>query len=124
MVYDCRSSTVKGLKMDIKLVAIILVFFAAIFTTQQASAEAIAMMPNKAGGKIILTKNDCVIKGKQYKELRQIYMFTSEGYTLEGCYGLEDETVLAVWLNGQKMRYPAENFTLVKTQKIAKGYDL
>ena len=110
--------------MESKLIAFILVFFAAIFTTQQAKAEAIAMMPNKAGGKIILTNNACVHKGKDYKELRQIYMFTSEGYTMEGCYGIEDDTVLAIWLNGQKMRYPAENFTLVKTQKGARGYDL
>lgn len=110
--------------MESKLIAILLIFFAAIFTTQQAKAEAIAMMPNKAGGKIILTNNACVHKGKEYKELRQIYMFTSEGYTMEGCYGLEDETVLAIWTNGQKMRYPAENFTLVKTQKSARGYDL
>jgi len=84
----------------------------------EARAETIATMPNKGGGKIVLTNEVCKLEGKTYETLRRTYNYTSEGYTSEGCFYIEDETVMVVWkgLNGQpsRMRYPAENFTITK----------
>lgn len=82
-----------------------------------AQAETIASMPNKGGGKIVLTNEVCVSDGKTYKNLNRAYNYTSEGYGSEGCFTVEDETVIVIWnVQGspQKMRYPAENFTIIK----------
>lgn len=88
-----------------------------------ASADTIASMPNQGGGKIVLTNEVCKLENKTYDTLRRAYNYTSEGYGSEGCYYVEDETVLVIWkgVNGQpsKMRYPAENFTIIKK---ARGY--
>lgn len=86
-----------------------------------ASAETIATMPNQGGGKIVLTNEVCKLENKTYDTLRRAYNYTTEGYSSEGCYYVEDETVLVIWkgANGQpsKMRYPAENFTIIKKSK-------
>jgi hypothetical protein len=90
---------------------------------QEVSAEAIATMPNQAGGKIVLTDEPCVHQGKTYNGLNRAYNYGAQGYTTEGCYVVEDETVVVIWNDGtanSKMRYPAENFTLTKRRK-AKG---
>jgi hypothetical protein len=83
----------------------------------KAFAESIAQMPNKGGGKIVLTNEICEMAGKTYKNLNRAYNYTSEGYGSEGCYTVEDETVVIVWnVQGspQTMRYAASNFTLTK----------
>lgn len=83
----------------------------------EARAEAIASMPNKGGGKIILTNDPCKYEGKTYPTLNRAYNYTIEGYGSEGCYDVEDDTVVVLWnVNGssQKMRYPLDNFTLTK----------
>ena len=82
-----------------------------------AQAEAIATMPNNANGKIVLTNEICKFKGKVYDSLRRAYNYTEQGYTSEGCYAIEDETVVVVWDSGNKMRYPAANFTLTNRGK-------
>jgi hypothetical protein len=90
---------------------------------QEVSAEAIATAPNQAGGKIVLTDEPCVHQGKRYNGLNRAYNYGTQGYTTEGCYVVEDETVVVIWDDGtanSKMRYPAENFTLMKRRK-AKG---
>lgn len=83
-----------------------------------ASADTIASMPNKGGGKIVLTNEVCKLENKTYETLRRAYNYTSEGHTSEGCYYVEDETVLVVWKSADgrasRMRYPAENFTIIK----------
>lgn len=82
-----------------------------------ARCEAIASMPNQAQGKIVITNEVCNYDGKKYSTLRRSYNYTSEGYTTEGCYYIEDETVVVIWATKGKpstMRYPAENFTLLK----------
>lgn len=80
-----------------------------------ANAEAIANMPNKAGGKIVLTDEVCKHKGKTYDGLYRGYNYSKEGYSDEGCYKVEDETIVMVWkTEGDTMRYPLENFTAVK----------
>ena len=85
-----------------------------------ASAETIASMPNQGGGKIVLTNEICKVGDKTYSKLNRAYNYTSEGYSNEGCFYIEDETVVVIWDQGNKskqMRYPAENFTIVKKSK-------
>jgi len=65
-----------------------------------ANAESIASSPNDGNGKIVLT---------------------GKGNTFEGCYGIEDDTVVVVWLVGnetEKRRYPISNFTLTRKGNI------
>ena len=88
-----------------------------LFVPILAQAGAIATMPNRAGGKIVLTDEACVHKGKTYDGLARAYNYSTEGYTTEGCFTVEDETVVVIWNDGSansKMRYPAENFTIIK----------
>jgi hypothetical protein len=85
-----------------------------------AQAGAIASMPNRAGGKIVLTDEVCKHKGKIYDSLKRAYNYSTEGYTTEGCFAIEDETVVVIWDDGTpngRMRYPIENFTLIKRSK-------
>ena len=83
-----------------------------------AFAGAIATMPNEGGGFIVLTDDPCKHEGKVYKGLNRLYAYTSQGHNSEGCYGVEDDTVVAVWVtSGNKMRYPIENFTLIKRKQ-------
>ena len=89
----------------------------ALFIPSFVQAAAIATMPNRAGGKIVLTDEACVHKGKTYDGLNRAYNYSTEGYTTEGCFVVEDETVVVIWNDGSansKMRYPAENFTIIK----------
>lgn len=88
-----------------------------LFVPILAQAETIASMPNQGGGKIVLTNEICKVGNKVYDKLNRAYNYTSEGYGSEGCFYLEDETVVVVWSqsNGaSRMRYPAENFTIIK----------
>lgn len=87
-----------------------------------AFAEAIATMPNEGGGKIVLTDDECKHEGKVYKGLNRLYSYTTQGYNSEGCYAVEDNTVVAIWNSGNKMRYPAENFTLIKKKQPTSRY--
>jgi hypothetical protein len=85
-----------------------------LFVPMLAQADAIATMPNEGGGFIVLTDDPCKHEGKVYKGLNRLYSYTSRGTNAEGCYGVEDDTVVAVWYtNGvDKMRYPISAFTL------------
>ena len=77
------------------------------------SAETVATQPNQAGGKIVLTDDACTHNGKSYDKLNRAYNYGSAGYTSEGCWGLEDETVIVYWIDtNQKMRYPVSAFTI------------
>ena len=76
-------------------------------------AETVATQPNQAGGKIVLTDGPCIHKGKNYDNLNRAYNYGSAGYTSEGCWGVEDETVIVYWIDtDQKMRYPVTAFTM------------
>jgi hypothetical protein len=79
-----------------------------------AQADAIATSPNEGGGKIVLTDEVCKHEGKTYKGLNRIYSYTSKGLNAEGCYGIEDDTVVVIWYTDtvEKRRYPASSFTL------------
>jgi len=83
----------------------------------EARSETIASMPNQGQGKIVLTNEACSYDGKTYKNLTRAYNYTYEGYTTEGCFYVEDETVVVIWATTGKattMRYPANSFTLTK----------
>lgn len=87
-----------------------------LFVPMLSQAETIATMPNAAGGKIVLTNEVCKYSGKTYDSLRRMYNYSESGYTAEGCYAIEDETITSIWINKDgstsKMRYPAQNFTI------------
>lgn len=85
-------------------------------------AETIATLPNRAGGKIVLTDEACVIRGKHYKDLNRVYNYGASGYTTEGCWTIEGETVLVAWEDDDKpRRYPIENFTMNSSYGKKKG---
>jgi hypothetical protein len=74
-------------------------------------------MPNQGSGKIVLTNETCTYNSKSYDKLKRAYNYTSEGYTTEGCFYVEDETVVVIWaISGKSntMRYPIDNFSLNK----------
>jgi hypothetical protein len=89
-----------------------------------AQAAAIAEMSNRAGGKIVLTDEVCRHEGKTYDSLARAYNYSAEGYTTEGCFAIEDETVVVIWKDGSanpRMRYPAENFRIIKKKGTRYG---
>lgn len=76
-------------------------------------AETIATQPNQAGGKIVLTDQVCKYDGQVFDKLNRAYNYGSAGYTSEGCWSIEDETVIVYWIDtNQKMRYPITAFTM------------
>lgn len=88
--------------------------------TSNAQAAGIASMPNEGGGKIVLTDEVCKNDGKTYNKLSRAYNYTTSGHGSEGCFYIEDETVVIIWDTAagvKRMRYPAENFTLIKRSK-------
>ena len=89
-----------------------------------ANAETFATMPNQANGKIVLTDEPCRYGGTVYEKINRAYNYGSAGYTSEGCWSTEGETVVVIWIdNNQKMRYPIGNFTLNPSWKAKKnGY--
>ena len=93
-------------------------FAAIIHFTPNAKAEAIASMPNQGGGKIVLTNEVCEINGKVYKSLNRVYNYTDSGTSNDGCFAVEDETIVVIWKlqdgSPKKMRYSAEGFTILK----------
>ena len=98
----------------------VIVLIAILLFSSNAKAGAIATMPNKAGGKIVLTDEPCKHNGKVYEKLNRAYNYGTQGYTTEGCFAVEDETVVVIWIDNSsepKMRYPAENFTIIKRNK-------
>ena len=95
-----------------------------LFVPILAQAGAIAEMPNRAGGKIVLTDEVCRHEGKIYDNLARAYNYTTAGYSSEGCFFIEDETVVVIWAlasGAKRMRYPAENFTIIKKKGTRYG---
>ena len=100
----------------------ILVSLALLSAVTVARAETVATQPNQAGGKIVLTDDACVHKGTNYDKLNRAYNYGSAGYTSEGCWGVEDETVIVYWIDtNQKMRYPVTAFTMNSNYSKKKG---
>jgi hypothetical protein len=100
-----------------KIVALLLLSLSA-----HASAEMLAWLGNQAGGRIVLTDEVCVdpVTKERYDALKRAYNYGSAGGTSEGCYLLEDESVVVIWVNTSgrsKSRYPLENFTFNKNYR-------
>lgn len=90
-----------------KLLAVLL------FVPTIALGAVVASMPNQAGGKIVLTDEPCNYAGKNYPSLYKSYFYTPEGTTGDGCWRLDDETVVVVWIDSNTTRrYPAANFDI------------
>lgn len=86
-------------------------------TATVCNAEMIAWLGNQAGGRIVITDEVCVDPEtkKRYDALKRAYNYSASGSTSEGCYHVEDDSVVIVWVNTNgrnKSRYPLENFTL------------
>jgi hypothetical protein len=82
-----------------------------------AEAEMVAWLGNQAGGRIVITDEVCVDPDtkKRYDQLKRAYNYGASGSTSEGCFTIEDDSVVIVWVNTNgrnKSRYPLENFTL------------
>jgi hypothetical protein len=98
----------------------VLVLTIILLFSSNAKAAAIATMPNEGGGKIVLTDEVCKNDGKTYNKLSRAYNYTTSGHGSEGCFYIEDDTVVVIWDTAagvKRMRYPAENFTLIKRSK-------
>lgn len=87
-----------------------------------ASAETIATLSNKAGGKIVLTDRPCVYKGTTHDKLNFVYNYGSSGYSSEGCWGIEGDVVAVIWFDSEgTMRYPLGNFVINQNYTKKKG---
>jgi hypothetical protein len=92
-----------------KLLAVLL------FVPTIALGAVVASMPNQAGGKIVLTDEACVHRGKNYPNLYKSYFYANSGLSGDGCWTIEDgsETVTVIWLDtGDTKRYPIVNFDI------------
>lgn len=86
---------------------------ALMFVSGVAQSSTFATLPNTAGGKIVLTDELCKLGDKVYDKLNRAYNYGSAGYTSEGCWMTEDETIVVIWVDtNTKSRYPIQNFTL------------
>jgi hypothetical protein len=87
-----------------------------------AEAETLATMPNEAGGKIVLTDEICKHDGRVFDKLNRAYNYGVSGATGEGCWGVEDETVMVYWIDtNRKSRYPLVNFNINPNYSKKKG---
>jgi len=104
-----------------KILALLLLCLSA-----HANAEMVAWLANKGGGKIVLTNQVCVdpVTKERYEPLKRAYNYDSSGGTSEGCFFVEDESVVVVWVEPTgrtKSRYPLVNFTLSEKFKKNRG---
>jgi hypothetical protein len=119
LIGESKEARMNRIAKRIYMTLVVFLILFMVFATS-AKAGAIASMPNRAGGKIVLTDEVCKHKGKVYDSLKRAYNYSTEGYTTEGCFAIEDETVVVIWDDGTpngRMRYPIENFTLIKRSK-------
>jgi hypothetical protein len=81
-----------------------------------ASAESIAYLANKGGGRIVITDEACSNqKGK-------IAYTTGDSNTILGCWFIDDLYVHIVWADDGKLRsYPLENWTLMPKKTPGRG---
>jgi hypothetical protein len=89
-----------------------------VFAMEKSRAAVVATQPNQAGGKIVLTDEQCKHEGKTYTALRKAYNYGTSGNTSDGCWYLDDETVVVIWKNSNNTattrRYPVNNFDIRK----------
>jgi hypothetical protein len=87
------------------------------FVSSLSFAKSLAWMPNQAGGKIIITDEICQSNGKTFKSLNRAFLYTQSGFTLEGCFYIEEELISVVWSDGTQMKYEIKNFILYSASK-------
>jgi hypothetical protein len=90
---------------------------ALLIVSSPLQAASIASMNNQGGGKIVLTDERCRLAKGKFPDLYHAYFYTAEGITGDGCYTVQDDTVVVVWDidgSGETRRYPIRNFTLTK----------
>ena len=63
-------------------------------------------MPNRAGGKIVLTDRECATE----PALREMFAYADEGSVRSGCWAFLDNMVRVRWSNGQQSAFDAANF--------------
>lgn len=109
MLIMCNNTfTNKGGNMKL-LIALLLTLGV---TTAQAAG--IARTPNSGGGYIVLTDEPCIYNKKDYAPLKRAYSYTAKGHTFEACYGVEDDTVLVIYVDDKdQRRYPLSGFELI-----------
>ena len=68
-------------------------------------------IPNKNGGEIVITDRPCVVRGKNYENLREAYSHWNGGF-MEGCWTITDGMARIVWLtgDGEVRLYELANF--------------
>ncbi len=90
-------------------------------TSLTANAEEIGYLINEGGGRIVISNDQCVKGGKFFNGLHRAYAYTSEGFTMEGCWYLEDKTIVVGWPDtNSTRRYGLEGFVLTKKQEELK----
>ena len=77
-----------------------------------AHAETFADTSNKGGGKIAVLTDWCVSNAA----LKRAYFYTKDGYTEDGCWYLDGDTIVIEWAGEGRKRYP------VKIFKLRNGY--
>jgi hypothetical protein len=77
-----------------------------------AHAETFADTTNKGGGKIAILTDWCVSN----TSLKRAYFYTKDGYTEDGCWYLDGDTIVIEWTSEGRRRYP------VKIFKLRNGY--
>lgn len=119
LIGESKEARMNRIAKRIYMTLVVFLILFLMFATS-AKAGAIASMPNEGGGKIVLTDEVCKNAGKTYNKLSRAYNYTTSGHGSEGCFYIEDETVVVIWDTAagvRQMRYPAENFTLIKRSK-------
>jgi hypothetical protein len=71
-------------------------------------------MPNEAGGAIVITDEDCIVKGKNYELLKKVYFYIPNGTTGSGCFYFMDGLIHVIWADGTENKYPVKSFTPTK----------
>lgn len=100
----------------------ILVLLGLLSVLTSVKADTFATLPNNAGGKIVLTDEVCKHNGQIFDKINRAYNYGTSGYSSEGCWSTEGETIVVYWIDtNQKMRYPVANFTLNPNWKAKKN---
>jgi len=88
--------------MKTLLIALILAF------ATTATAVDVAYIPNKSGGKIVLTNTDCKSGGKL------VFANVPSGKAISGCwfYTYPDDHIRVLWSNSELYQYPLADLTL------------
>ena len=86
------------------LIALILAF------ATTATAADVAYLPNKSGGKIVFTDEDCTKGGKL------VFSDLKTGQVIHGCwfYSAPDEFVRVIWSDSELYQYPITSLTMTK----------